>query len=71
MTLDHVKQIKDRYEEQLLSLDCVQGVGIGDHRGAPAIAVYVDATAKDRAAIPQKLDDVPVVVEESGVFEAS
>ena len=71
MTLEHVKQTKERYEDQLLSLDCVQGVGIADHRGAPAIAVYVDsADAKDRGAIPQALDEVPVVVEESGIFEA-
>jgi hypothetical protein len=70
MTLDDVKRVKDRYEGQLLSLDGVQGVGIGDADGQPAIAVYVDHALAQSVEIPQKLDDVPVVVEESGVFEA-
>ncbi|MCW3049161.1 MAG: hypothetical protein JWO74_3445 [Solirubrobacterales bacterium] len=69
MNLDAVKQVKERYEGQLMSLDFVQGVGIRQADGEPSIAVYVDrADAKNK--IPKTLDNVPVVVEQSGVFEA-
>jgi hypothetical protein len=70
MTLDHVKRTKDRYEGQLLSLNSVQGVGIGREGDQPAIAVYADRSVPDHVEIPSTLDDVPVVVEESGTFEA-
>ena len=69
MNLEAVKRVKERYEDELMSLDCVQGIGIRQRGGTAAIAVYVDrADAKQK--IPQKLDDVPVLVEQTGVFEA-
>jgi hypothetical protein len=69
VNLESVKQVKDRYENQLMALDFVQGVGIRQSGGQPAIAVYVDA-ADTAGKVPATLDDVPVVVEHSGVFEA-
>jgi hypothetical protein len=71
MKIDDVKHVKDLYEDRLMALDCVQGVGIRQAGGEPVIAVYVDSSGdKQHAGIPQTLDDVPVVVEESGVFNA-
>jgi hypothetical protein len=69
MNLNTVKRVKDFYEDELMALDCVQGVGIRQASGEPVIAVYVD-TAEAQQEIPPMLDDVPVVVELSGVFEA-
>jgi hypothetical protein len=68
--LDYVKQVKDQYEDRLMELDCVQGVGIRDSKGDPVITVYVDSSQGPGTEIPKELDDVPVVVEESGSFEA-
>lgn len=71
MTLDHAKQVKERHERDLLELDCVQGVGIGEQRGEPAITIYVDRRPPAlRGKIPAQIENVPVVVEESGDFKA-
>jgi hypothetical protein len=71
VTEDYVKRIKELHEVELLQLDGVQGVGIGEDRGQPAITVYVDDCASaERLAIPQAIENVPVMVEESGVFRA-
>lgn len=71
MKIEDVRSVKDRHEDRLMVLDCVQGVGIHQADGEPVIAVYVDSTARQRRTeIPRTLDDVPVVIEESGPFEA-
>lgn len=71
MTEEHVREIKQRHERELLGLDGVQGVGIGDDHGHPAIMVYVDdSSSAEMLKIPRQLDNVPVVVEESGAFTA-
>jgi hypothetical protein len=70
VTDKHVRQVKKRHERELLNLDGVQGVGIGDDHGRPAIMVYVeDQASAERLNIPRRLDNVRVVVEESGAFE--
>lgn len=69
--LDHARRVKNRYEDDLMSLDFVQGVGIRQDDDVPSIAVYVDVAAHTRPSeIPERLDDVPVVVEYSGGFHA-
>jgi hypothetical protein len=71
MTEKHVRQVKERHERELLGLDGVQGVGIGDDHGRPAIMVYVDGrSSAEQLNIPRRIDNVQVVVEESGAFEA-
>jgi hypothetical protein len=71
MTEEHVRQVKQRHERELLGLDGVQGVGIGDDHGRPAIMVYVeDSSSAQLRKIPRRIDDVRVVVEESGAFRA-
>jgi hypothetical protein len=69
--LDEVERVKDRHEDRLMELDFVQGVGIRQSEGQPVIAVYVDGARQgERGKIPQTLEDVPVVVEETEMFEA-
>lgn len=69
--LSRARRVKKRYERRLLALDGVTGVGIGDDDGTPRIKVYVDEDRPARRkSIPDVLEDVPVVVEESGAFEA-
>jgi hypothetical protein len=67
-----VELVKRRHERELLNLDGVQGVGVGDdHDGQPAILVYVEeGSSHARRKIPSRLEDVPVVVEESDPFTA-
>lgn len=72
MTQRQVQQVKERHERELLRLDGVQGVGIGDDdRGEPAIMVYVEEGSKGaRRRIPARLENVRVVIEESEPFAA-
>jgi hypothetical protein len=70
-TLARVRRVKKRYERELLALDGVEGIGIGEDGGEPLIKVYISQPSRRRRArIPSHLEDVPVVVEESGIFEA-
>ena len=73
MTVDlaQARRVKQQHERHLLSLDGVQGVAVGQSDGGPHIKVYVDSDHPSRReAIPRVLEDVPVVVEEAGSFEA-
>jgi hypothetical protein len=71
VTLEHAREVKERHEGKLLLLDFVQGVGVGEDHGRPAIKVYVDDSSQDaHRALPRKLEDVPVVIEESGSFKS-
>jgi hypothetical protein len=71
MKLDHAKQVNARHERKLLMLDFVQGVGLGEDHGEPAIKVYVDQQPTAALAeVPERLEDVPVVIEQSGAFRS-
>jgi len=72
MTDRRVEVVKERHEDELLRLDGVQGVGIGDDDdGRPAIMVYVeDGSPGIRQRIPNQLENVRVLVEESEPFTA-
>lgn len=72
MTFDHAIQVKERHEDDLLSREFVQGVGVGEEGGRPAIKVYVDGLPPGGGHdLPRVLEDVPVVVEVSGPFRAA
>ena len=67
-TVDHIKQM---HEDELLAVPGVQGVGIGERKGKPAILVYVErATRRQRRRLPGRLEGVPLFMEESEQFEA-
>ena len=73
MTVDlsQARRVKQQHEGHLLSLEGVQGVAIGQGDDGPHIKVYVDRDHPSRReAIPRVLENVPVVVEEAGAFEA-
>lgn len=59
-----------RHQERLLAIRGVTGVGVGrDADGRPAIRVYLSAPGR-RAAVPARLDGVPVAVRVTGAFRA-
>lgn len=71
MTEKQVRHVKKLHERELLQLEGVQGVGVSDDQGRLAIKVYVDdGFSAQHPALPNSIDDVPVVVEESGAFTA-
>jgi alanine-alpha-ketoisovalerate/valine-pyruvate aminotransferase len=79
--IEYAKEIKNKYEQQLMSLANVVGVGIGIKQtaGNPTgeVALVVNVSKKKPLAelnrqdiIPTILDDVPVDVQEVGHFTA-
>lgn len=67
MSFDQARQIKRRHEGSLMAYDFVQGVGLGERAGHPAIKVYVSqARPAQTRRLPKSLEGVPVVVEVSG-----
>lgn len=71
MNLEEVEETKSRYEKVLLSIPGVEGVSIAELNGHLAIKLYVrpDFTPTE-SGIPEVLDGVPIVVEETLPFEA-
>jgi hypothetical protein len=81
MTMDaalaHAKAVKRQHEAALLKLPKVVAVGVGmtrpqgaDKTRRPAIVVSVSEVIPDRDDIPETLDDVPVLVQATGVISA-
>lgn len=66
-----VAKILEQHEDALMALPNVQGVGLGEKGGQPAIKVFVsrkvpkDALAENEM-VPAQLDGVPTDVEEVG-----
>ena len=66
-----IESVKKKYEEQLMRLPNVTGVGIGEKAGKKVIHVYVTSKVPVTAlqpddVIPKALDGWEVVVEEIG-----
>jgi len=79
--IEHVTEIKNKYEKQLMALANVVGVGIGfkQTQGAPTnqVALVVNVEHKKPLAelnqqdiIPTEIDGVTVDVQEVGRFSA-
>ena len=72
-SIEVVRAVKDRHEQELLALDDVAGtaIGRGDNGGQAAMLVLVKKdTAEIRAKIPAQIEGVPVKIIASGEFQA-
>jgi hypothetical protein len=72
-SIEVVRAVKDRHEQDLLKLDDVAGtaIGRGDNAGQAAMLVLVKKdTAEIRAKIPAQIEGVPVKIIASGEFQA-
>lgn len=66
-----IEQIKAKYETQFLSIEGVEGVGIGEEMSKPVIKVYVVKKTKALAEkIPAQIEGYPVKMEVTGEFHA-
>ena len=67
----HALKIKQKYEQELLAIDGVEGIGLGfDQLGNDAVVLYLhDAAA--RRHLPEMLEDTPVITEITGPIDAS
>jgi hypothetical protein len=68
---DEALKIKARHERELMTIEGVEGVGLGDTGDECVIKVYVTRdTPEMRARLPERLEDCRIVVEASGEFRA-
>ena len=67
--------MKTKYEEQLLRLPNVTGVGIGEKAGKPVIKVFVthkvpESALRSHEVVPRSLEGYETDVEEMGIVTA-
>ena len=72
MSIDAIKQ---KYEEQLMQLPNVTGVGIGEKAGKKVIKVFVthkvpESDLRPAEVIPKELEEYETDVEETGTLTA-
>jgi hypothetical protein len=70
-----IESIKREYEQQLMQLPNVTGVGIGEKRGKPVIKVFVthkvsESALQSHEIIPKNLGQYETCVEELGMVTA-
>lgn len=68
-----IEQVKEAHEVQLMAIEGVQGVGIGQRDDAEGlvIKVYVDNKTKAlQEKLPKEIDGHPVQIEVSGEIHA-
>ncbi len=66
-----VEDVQRRHSDELMSIDGVEGVGVGEDDGEPTINVYVGrmSTALTEA-IPDRIEGFRTKLEASGEFSA-
>ena len=67
-----IEKVKDKYEQQLLQLPNVTGVGVGENVGKRVIKVFVtrkvaESSLRPTDVIPKQLEGYETDVEEIGV----
>jgi hypothetical protein len=71
----NIEAIQKKYEDHLMRLPNVTGVGIGENAGKKVIKVFVThkvpvSSLQPQEIVPQKLDNYETDVEEIGVVTA-
>ncbi|HMV47761.1 MAG TPA: hypothetical protein PLD20_27895 [Blastocatellia bacterium] len=71
MSIGQIEETRKQYEDQLMELPNVIGVGIGEKNGKPAIKVFVNQkvpadSLTPAEIIPKQLNQYDVDVEEIG-----
>jgi hypothetical protein len=70
-----INDVRTKYEEQLMNLPNVTGVGVGEKEGKEVIKVFVkqkvpEAALRPEEIVPQRLEGFEVDVEEIGEVTA-
>lgn len=66
-----IEEVKEKHESELMRLEGVVGVAIGENKKAPCIMVYLKKKSpKVLESIPKEIDGFEVCTEETGEFNA-
>ncbi|MBN1481824.1 hypothetical protein EH223_05735 [candidate division KSB1 bacterium] len=71
MSLLSIHDVKKKYEEKIMNIPGVIGIGIGKQDDLDAITVLVvERTPLIEKKVPKKLKQFPVIIRETGVIRA-
>jgi hypothetical protein len=66
-----IEEVKERNEQQLMSIPGVVGVAIGDSNGQPTIIVMVKNESSElKQHVPHRLEGYPVTIDFTGEIRA-
>jgi len=66
-----ILEVKNRHEDELMAINGVVGVGIGEGNGSPCIVVYLENDSKElESRVPEWVEGFPVITEVTGPIEA-
>jgi hypothetical protein len=66
-----IEQVQEEHTSRWMAIDGVEGTAIGLFEGKPCIKIFSSKMAEDlRAVIPSTVDGYPVIIEETGTFQA-
>ena len=66
-----ILEVMNRHEDELMAINGVVGVGIGECNGLPCIVVYLEDDSEElRSRIPEWVEGFPVTTEVTGPIEA-
>jgi hypothetical protein len=68
---EEILEVKNRHEDELMAINGVVGVGIGECNGLPCIVVYLEDDSEElKSRIPEWVEGFPVTTEVTGPIEA-
>ncbi len=65
-----IEEVKEKHTPELMQIEGVEGVGITEHNGKPAIVLYVSDKKKVEKKVPSEIEGHPVKIEVTGSFQA-
>jgi hypothetical protein len=66
-----IKEVKAKYQDEIMKIPGVVGMGIGGTEEKMVLTIMVSKrTAEIETKLPLSLDNYPVVIEETGTFRA-
>jgi len=68
---EEILEVKNRHEDELMAINGVVGVGIGECNGLPCIVVYLEDDSEElKSRIPEWVEGFPITTEVTGPIEA-
>ncbi|MBN2181845.1 MAG: hypothetical protein JW715_08005 [Sedimentisphaerales bacterium] len=66
-----IEQVQKEHTDRWMAIHGIEGTAIGLSKGEPCIIVFSSIRAdKLRDVIPSAVEDYPVIIKESGTFQA-
>jgi len=66
-----IEQVQEEHTDDWMAIPGIEGTAIGLFEGKPCIKIFSSKKAEDlRAMIPSIVEGYPVIIEETGTFQA-